>query len=516
MHLNKEKEEVSIEMLDSKPELFKQAKYEYHASIDTKNAMHVLVINFGSTLDYTKSIIGDLVAQDAAFDLTIADNYSFNIEASQKYFKLLCENWPFQRRALHIFGFQTPIPVNYIWNAFYEFAHNDLLCFLNNDVCVPENFVSDTLQAAALESNAGIINHSTNKLDAVLSKELSYKIYDIKSNAFLHRQGWDFTIKRQLYKLIPQEFTTYVGDDIQFDSTVSSQKDIVLIHSSPIMHWCSVSQKKSQSQYSKLLEHEKSLYRSSQKYLAYGNARRYNVDKSFSSMYPEDPKTIQRNLHFDPAKKVIVSFTTYPKRIQNVPRVLDSIADQTLKPSKIVVNLARSDYENENAIPENVLDFMHKHNVEINFVEEDTKVYKKIIPTLLMYPHDLILSIDDDFIYPQYMIQDFYQTYKQHPDNPISGNRVRMFRMQCHCGCASLVQYKFFGGFLDNYKKYSLNCPSSDIFFTMVAHANGYDYACTKNVYFNNMTQIKSEHSYSKNLGNHLIDYTYKYLKTIL
>ena len=82
MHLNKEKEEVSIEMLDSKPELFKQAKYEYHASIDTKNAMHVLVINFGSTLDYTKSIIGDLVAQDAAFDLTIADNYSFNIEAS--------------------------------------------------------------------------------------------------------------------------------------------------------------------------------------------------------------------------------------------------------------------------------------------------------------------------------------------------------------------------------------------------------------------------------------------------
>jgi len=44
-------------------------------------------------------------------------------------------------------------------------------------------------------------------------------------------------------------------------------------------------------------------------------------------------------------------------------------------------------------------------------VEKDTKVWKKAVPCLMKYKNDLILEIDDDFIYPSNMIFDFYNQY---------------------------------------------------------------------------------------------------------
>ena len=66
-------------------------------------------------------------------------------------------------------------------------------------------------------------------------------------------------------------------------------------------------------------------------------------------------------------EQVIVSLTTWSKRIANLPAVLDSIYAQTYQPDKIVLNIAF--YE---AIPEDVESYLKQHNVEVNYVE-DTK-----------------------------------------------------------------------------------------------------------------------------------------------
>ena len=85
--------------------------------------------------------------------------------------------------------------------------------------------------------------------------------------------------------------------------------------------------------------------------------------------------------------------------------------------------------------------------------------------------------------------------------------------MACHCGCASLVQYKFYAPFIENYLNYYEHCPSSDLFFTIVAEKNGYTYARTKNEYFNNMEPIPDYKSikYSKN-SLEMIEDTYNWL----
>lgn len=121
------------------------------------------------------------------------------------------------------------------------------------------------------------------------------------------------------------------------------------------------------------------------------------------------------------SEQIIISLTTYSRRFNNIPAVLDSIYGQTLLPDKVVLNLAIDE-----TIPETVQSYISDHHIEVNRVP-DTKVYKKLIPTLRKYPNDCIITIDDDFLYPENMIEDFMNIHEKYPHNPISGNRIVFF-----------------------------------------------------------------------------------------
>lgn len=193
---------------------------------------------------------------------------------------------------------------------------------------------------------------------------------------------------------------------------------------------------------------------------------------------------------------IIVSLTTWYKRIGNIPVVLDSIYGQTMLPDKVVLNLA---YDEE--IPEKVKIYIEKHGIEVYYTE-DTKVYKKFIPTLKRYPEACAINIDDDCIYPKTMIEDFMALHKQYPQFPISGNKVVLYGMQCHCGGASLTKAEYFGEWLEQIDAEVMqNCASSDIVFTFMATKNGHPYIHSKGEYFLNLIQPELENeSYSSQI----------------
>jgi len=151
-------------------------------------------------------------------------------------------------------------------------------------------------------------------------------------------------------------------------------------------------------------------------------------------------------VHYSNNERIIVTMTTWSKRIGNIPTVLTNILNNTLKPYKIVINLAEEEFKNkEKDFPNNVNEFLNNHKdiIEVYWVKHNTKVWKKVIPTLLRYPNDIIICIDDDWIYPSDMIQTLYNEYIKYNKNyPISGNNCRFFNMNCHCGCGSLTSYK--------------------------------------------------------------------------
>lgn len=207
-------------------------------------------------------------------------------------------------------------------------------------------------------------------------------------------------------------------------------------------------------------------------------------------------------------ERIIVSLTTWSKRISNIPVVLDTIYAQTVLPDLVVLNLSYDEL-----IPDNVKHYISEHGIEVNRVP-DTKVYKKLIPTLKKYPNDCVISIDDDWLYPDTMIEDFMKIHEKYPNFPISGNHIIKFNMQCHCGCASLTKASYFGKDLDLVDDDIMNnCPSDDIVYTFFSNRNGHPYVRTNEQYFENMESFNAKDSYSENTdGNVGIEKSYKYL----
>lgn len=215
------------------------------------------------------------------------------------------------------------------------------------------------------------------------------------------------------------------------------------------------------------------------------------------------------NIDADKCEKIIVTLTSYHKRIDNIPSVLDTIFSQTLMPDLVVINLAFNE-----PIPERVQSYIDSHEIEVNRVP-DTKVYKKLIPTLKKYPNDCIIAIDDDFLYPQGMIEDFVSIHRLYPFFPISGSTFVDFGVQCHCGCASLTKAEFFGEYLDYIDNEIINnCPSDDIVYTFFSNMNNHPYIRTKGTYFMNLTPFNSCDSYSDNYVREMGIYeSFKYLE---
>ena len=191
-------------------------------------------------------------------------------------------------------------------------------------------------------------------------------------------------------------------------------------------------------------------------------------------------------------ERIIISLTTWNKRINNIPVVLDTIFKQTVTPDLVVLNLAIDE-----VVPEDVQHYIDSHSIEVNRVS-DTKVYKKLIPTLKKYPNDCVISIDDDWLYPDGMIEDFVKMHNRYPDYPISGNRIVMNGMQCHCGCASLQKACYFGEFIDYIDRGVIfNCPSDDMVYTYFSNKARHPYIRTSELYFENMTPYNNDISYS-------------------
>lgn len=202
-------------------------------------------------------------------------------------------------------------------------------------------------------------------------------------------------------------------------------------------------------------------------------------------------------------KKLTISLTSFRPRISNLTVVLPSLVNQTHKADRIVVNLSPCEFPNkEKDLPKGVMDYIVSQGnlIEINWVDgPDTHMWRKFIPTLLKYRDDLVLGVDDDYIYPSDMVEEFCKTHIEHPDAPISGNRLKMYGLNCHCGSASLVQYKHFQGYIENIPQEILDTVASqDLFYTYIASRNNYTYVQTQQQFFTNLQQYNSVEPFKK------------------
>ena len=113
-------------------------------------------------------------------------------------------------------------------------------------------------------------------------------------------------------------------------------------------------------------------------------------------------------------EKLIISLTSFPARIPTLHITLSSLLQQTVKPDMVVLWLATEQFPNgENDLTPEVLR-LKDFGLTIKWYH-DIKPYKKLIPALLEFPNDAIITVDDDVFYDKTMVERLYKSYKEYP-----------------------------------------------------------------------------------------------------
>ncbi len=134
---------------------------------------------------------------------------------------------------------------------------------------------------------------------------------------------------------------------------------------------------------------------------------------------------------------ITVTLTSYPARITIVNRIMENMQRQTMQPDRVVLWLALSQFPHgEEELPYSLT--KHKRDgLEIRWCD-DTRSYKKLIPALLEFPDDILITLDDDLVYDDRLIESLYASYCRHP-NAISAARTHLMRFD---GRGELLPYR--------------------------------------------------------------------------
>lgn len=113
---------------------------------------------------------------------------------------------------------------------------------------------------------------------------------------------------------------------------------------------------------------------------------------------------------------IVVSLTSYGRRVnKTVYFTILSILNQSLPPKKIILWLDSDNWNNDN-IPSKLKKLVEYNLLEINYTE-DIRSFKKLIPTLKLYPDDVIVTVDDDVIYSKFLLEKLYGNYLSNPNS---------------------------------------------------------------------------------------------------
>ena len=123
-------------------------------------------------------------------------------------------------------------------------------------------------------------------------------------------------------------------------------------------------------------------------------------------------------------KKVIISLTTIPSRLDKVWLTTESLLRQSKKPDKVILWLAEEEFQGT-GIPQE-LKRQQKRGLEIRYCK-NLKSYKKFYYTMLEYPKDYVLVVDDDYIYSERLLAEMMNISAEYPDSIVC-NRAHKIR----------------------------------------------------------------------------------------
>ena len=174
------------------------------------------------------------------------------------------------------------------------------------------------------------------------------------------------------------------------------------------------------------------------KILAFGKSRLRKIANRRVPGYLAKPCHYSAMVH----KNLIVSFTSFPERIDEVWQVVECVKRQSILPEKILLWLSEDQFSSKQSIPES-LKVRIDDIFEVRWVKGNIRSHKKYYYVLEEYPHADVILIDDDIHYPTNMIEKLLKAKQDYPNSIL-------------CRYGYIMQYEKDGN-LKSYKKWKHN-----------------------------------------------------------
>ena len=117
---------------------------------------------------------------------------------------------------------------------------------------------------------------------------------------------------------------------------------------------------------------------------------------------------------------IYISLTTIPERFKNLNKTISSLLLQKKRPDKIFINIPKKYSRFKEIIPNEEIPKFNTDIVEVIRCE-DFGPGTKILGSLKKLKKDsMVILVDDDNVYKDYMIEKFFHFHKKAPNNAYS------------------------------------------------------------------------------------------------
>ena len=117
---------------------------------------------------------------------------------------------------------------------------------------------------------------------------------------------------------------------------------------------------------------------------------------------------------------IYITLTATPPRIKNLNESIESLLTQTKKPDKIFINIPLKYKRFSETIDDHLVPKFNNKIIEVNRGEDYGPGTKLLGSLNKLKKNSLVILVDDDHVYDNYMIQNFYDYYLKAPNNAYS------------------------------------------------------------------------------------------------
>lgn len=139
-------------------------------------------------------------------------------------------------------------------------------------------------------------------------------------------------------------------------------------------------------------------------------------------------------------RRIIVSLTSFPARINRLWLVIETLLRQSVKPDIIILWLSKKQFSDLKVLPKKLLD-LQQRGLVIRFVDDDIRSHKKYFYAFKEFPNDIIVTIDDDVFYQSNILESLIIAYSNN-SNAICANHTRLFNNADNKGILNYSDFK--------------------------------------------------------------------------